>query len=189
MGGDGSDRIRQRGNSGRDRLVADGGNGNDVIHQKGGKGKDSIIYRASAGRDRVTINGGKGKDEALIMTEGFPVVVKKGNKILFASGDEKTATVIRVKRVENIEIIDENGNVVFSRGKGFNGKRPSNKDFSEKETTLDSEIKKLKKSRRRRRRRDRKRRGRKGLRSRWTGGKGNDRMKQRGGRGRDTIPR
>ena len=65
---------------------------------------------------------------------------------MFASGDEKTATVIKVKRVENIEVIDENGDVLFSRGKGFNGKRPTNKDFSEKETTLDSEIKKLKRA-------------------------------------------
>ena len=100
FGGAGDDRIKIKGGRGRDRLKADGGAGNDIIRLRGGHGKDQIIYKASPGKDKVTLNAGKGNDEVLISTNGHPIVVMVGSRIVYSQGEG--GTVVRVKKAENI---------------------------------------------------------------------------------------
>ena len=98
-------------------MKADGGAGNDIIRLRGGHGKDQIIYKASPGKDKVTLNAGKGNDEVLISTNGHPIVVMVGSRIVYSQGEG--GTVVRVKKAENISIIDDNGKEVYKEGGGF----------------------------------------------------------------------
>ena len=161
------------------------GNGNDVIKQRGGRGKDSIIYRASAGKDKVKIHGGKGKDEVLIMTEGHPVIVKRGKKFFSLPVKERTSPPSISKKSKTLKLSTKMETCSTKKAKDSRANVRKTKTLTKMQPhwTLKSKLKKNRKSRRRRRKN---RKGRKGMRSRLRGSK-NDRFKQRGRRGRDNL--
>ncbi|MEC7985139.1 MAG: calcium-binding protein [Myxococcota bacterium] len=131
-GGRGDDVIKQRGGRGRDKLKANGGKGDDRIKMNGGRGRDSLIFAVSSGRDRAVLNGGKGRDEALIKTNGYPIILQnaKGNILYQEEGAE---TIITLKSIKNFSIVDQNGDILYQGGKGFSDKK-SKKERRRKES-------------------------------------------------------
>ena len=159
--------------------------------------------QASPG-DKVTLNAGKGNDEVLISTNGHPIVVMVGSRIVYSQGEG--GTVVRVKKAENISSSMTTAKrytkkVVASLENGRPQKRKDRKrrpvKFRSGRTVRggrgDDKIRQRGTRKRDRLRplvgvattRSSKGKGRDRLKAR--GGRGNDKIRQRGGRGRDRL--
>ncbi len=111
-GGLGNDYIYQTGGPGDDTMRVDAFEGDDVVIMDAGAGNDTITYDVSEGTDFVFIDGGTGNDTLTVNSRGetFTLFNMKG-EILFQQGTG--GSVIWVRSVENITVLDPDGNPLY----------------------------------------------------------------------------
>jgi len=111
----GNDYLYQSGGTGDDSLRVEAGDGDDLIRINGESGNDSIIYDVSQGNDQVFIDGGTGSDTLKINAGGlnFTVFDAQG-QVLYRRGTG--GSVITVRNVECIQVIAQDGSVLYQHG-------------------------------------------------------------------------
>jgi len=110
---DGGASITQEGGAGDDIIEANGSQGDDTIRIDAGSGNDPITYDQTTGHDTVTVDGGDGDDTLTINNGGLSSILLRDDTghVLFQVGAGDT--VITVKNLEHLTILDEKGGTVF----------------------------------------------------------------------------
>ena len=112
LGGDGNDEIRIVGGDGNDSIYAKPDSGNDLISIDAGPGDDKITYEVASGTDTAFIDGGKGADTLEIKENGMSFTLESDlGQILYQTGTG--GTVITVKNIEHITVLDPMANILF----------------------------------------------------------------------------
>jgi hypothetical protein len=114
-GGDGDAILGLEGGDGSDALRCSPGFGDDIITMAAGVGDDTIIYDIWPGLDSAAIDGSNGYDTLTINEDHNYVspyrIVDGLGQVIFQTGSG--GTVITVTDIEDMTVLDKDGNVVF----------------------------------------------------------------------------